>query len=38
MCLQSDKFGLVELDSLTNRRKSVGTEDDDGISDDDIGS
>ena len=34
--LQSNMFGWVGLDSLTDRRKSVGTEDDGGISDDDI--
>ena len=35
--LQSDKFGWVGLDGLTNRRKSVGTENGGGIGDDDIG-
>ena len=35
--LQPDKFGWVGLDSLTDRRKSVGTEDGGGISGDDIG-
>ena len=35
--LQSNEFGWVGLDSLTDRRKSVGTEDGGGIGDDDIG-
>ena len=35
--VQSDKFGWVGLDSLTDRRKSVGTEDGGGIGDYDIG-
>ena len=35
--LQSNEFGWVGLDSLTDRRKSVGTEGGGGISDDDIG-
>ena len=35
--MQSDKFGWVGLDSLMDRRKSVGIEDDGGIGDDDIG-
>ena len=35
--LQSDNFAWVGLDSLTDRRKSVGTEDGGGIGDDDIG-
>ena len=35
--LQSDNFGWVGLDSLMDRRKSVGTEDGGGIGDDDIG-
>ena len=34
--VQSDMFGWFGLDSLTDRRKSVGTEDDGGIGDDDI--
>lgn len=35
--LQSDKFGWVGLDSLTDQRKSVGIEDGGDFSDDDIG-
>ena len=35
--MQSDKFGWVGLDSLTDRRESVDTEDGGGIGDDDIG-
>ena len=35
--MQPDKFGWVGLDSLTDRRKSVGTEDGGGIGDDDTG-
>ena len=35
--MQSDKFGWVGLDSLTDRCKSVGIEDRGGIGDDDIG-
>ena len=35
--IQSDKFGWVRLDSLTDRRKSVGTEDRGEIGDDDVG-
>ena len=35
--VQSNEFGWVGLDSLTDRRKSVGTEDGGGIGDDDIG-
>ena len=35
--LQSDKFGWVGLDSLTDRRESVGTEDGGGIGEDDVG-
>ena len=35
--MQSEKFGWVGLDSLTDRRESVGTEDGGGIGDDDIG-
>ena len=35
--LQSNKLGWVRLESLTDRRKSVGTEDGGGIGDDDIG-
>ena len=35
--LQSKNFGWVGLDSLTDRHKSVGTEDGGGIDDDDIG-
>ena len=35
--MQSVKFGLVGLDSLTDRRESVDTEDGVGIGDDDIG-
>ena len=34
--VQSDKFGWVGLGSLTDRRKSVGTEDGGGNSDNDI--
>ena len=37
MCLQSDKFGWGGLGSLTDRRKSVDTEDGGGIGDDDVG-
>ena len=37
MCLQSNKFRWVGLDGLTDRRRSVGTEDGDGIGDDNIG-
>lgn len=35
--MQSDKFGWVGLDSLTDQRKSVGIEDGGDFSDDDIG-
>ena len=35
--IQSNEFGRVGLDSLTDRRESVGTEDSGGIGDDDIG-
>ena len=35
--VQPEKFGWVGLDSLTDRRESVGTEDGGGIGDDDIG-
>ena len=35
--MQLEKFGWVGLDSLTDRRESVGTEDVGGIDDDDIG-
>ena len=35
--VQSNEFGWVGLGSLTDRRKSVGTEDGGGIGDDDIG-
>ena len=35
--MQSNKFDLVGLVSLTDRRESVGTEDGGGIGDDDIG-
>ena len=35
--LQSGYFGWVGLDCLTDRRKSVGTEDGGGIGDNDIG-
>ena len=35
--IQSNEFGWVGLDSLTDRRESVGTEDGGGIGDDDIG-
>ena len=37
MCLQLDMFDWVGLDSLTHRRKSVGTEDGGEIGDDEIG-
>ena len=36
-CLQPDKFGRVRLDSLTDQRESVGTEDGGDFSDNDIG-
>ena len=35
--MQSEKFGWVGLDSLTDRRESVGTEDGDGIGENDVG-
>ena len=35
--MQSKMFGLVGLDSLTDRRESVGTEDGDELNDSDIG-
>ena len=35
--MQPDYFGWVGLDSLTDRRKSVGTEDGGGVGDNDIG-
>ena len=35
--LQLDNFGWVGLDSLTDRRESVGTEDGGGIGDDNTG-
>ena len=35
--VQPEKFGWVGLDSLTDRRESVGTEDGGGIGDDDTG-
>ena len=35
--VQSNEFGWVGLGSLTNRGKSVGTDDGGGIGDDDIG-
>ena len=35
--MQLEKFGWVGLDSLTDRRESVGTEDGDGIGDSVIG-
>ena len=35
--VQSNEIGWVGLDSLTDRRKSVGTEDGGEIGDDDIG-
>ena len=34
--VQPKKFSWVALDSLTDRRESVGTEDSDGIGDDEI--
>ena len=35
--LQSDNFGQVRLESLMDRRKSVGIEDGGGIGEDDVG-
>ena len=35
--VQSDMLGWFGLDSLTDRRKSVGTEDDGGIGDNNMG-
>ena len=34
--MQSNKFGLVGLGSLTDLRKSIGTEDGGGVGNDDI--